>query len=51
MANSKGQELQGHRYNKAVEAIKAMEAVKEFIIGQKTRFQLPLVVSSIKLSS
>ena len=36
---------------KAVEAMKAMEAMKEFITGQKTMFQLPLVISSIKLSS
>ncbi len=31
--------------------MKAMEAMKEFITGQKTMFQLPLVNSSIRLSS
>ncbi len=31
--------------------MEAMEAMKEFITGQKTMFQLPLVISSIKLSS
>ncbi len=34
-----------------MEAMEAMEAMKKLITGQKTIFQLPLVISSKKLSS
>ena len=36
---------------KAVKGMKAMEAMKKLISGQNTIFQLPLVITSIKLFS
>ncbi len=36
---------------KAMEAMEAMEAMKKLITGQKTMFQLPIVIFSKKLSS
>ncbi len=47
----KARSRKGIHIIKAVEAMKAMEAMKELITGQKTMFQLPLDISSIKLSS
>ncbi len=47
----KAKSRKGIHIIKAVKAMKAMEAMNELITGQKTIFQLPLVISSIKMSS
>ena len=47
----KARSRKGIHIIKAVEVMKAMEAMKEFITGKKTMFQLPLVISSIRLPS
>ncbi len=47
----KARSRKGIHIIKAFKAMKAMQAMKKLITGQKTIFQLPLVISCIKLPS